>query len=100
MQPGAALEQIVPQPPDADASVQVGTPEAVGQRAQGFRNLLALIVAQFSDPLPQAGMQIYFHSLPVNGFVRPAARALRTSVFTAFTARSACFSLTPYSCRA
>ena len=45
VQPGAALEQIPPQPPDSDSSMQVGTTETVGQRAQRFRNLPPLVVA-------------------------------------------------------
>ena len=83
MQPGATFKQILPEPPDSDASVQVRTTEAVAQRAQGFRNLFPVGTAQFFHPLPQAGMKINFHSLPVKAFVRPEARALRTSAFTA-----------------
>ena len=83
MQSGATLEQILAEPPDTKAGVQVRTPKTIGQRAQGFGNLLPLGDAQFLHPLPQAGMEIDPHSLPVNGFVRPAARALRTSAFTA-----------------
>ncbi len=53
----------------------------------------------FPTPLPKAGMEIDFHSLPVKGFAWSDVRALRTSAFTACHARSACFSRTPYSCR-
>jgi len=100
MQPGAALEQILPQPPDSNASVKMRTTEAIAQRAQGFRNLFPFVVAQFAHPLPKAGMETDPHSLPVNGFVCPEARALRTSALTVRTARSACFSLMSYSYRA
>ena len=100
MQPGAALEQILPQSSDSDSSVQVGTTEAVTQRAQGFRDLFPIGIAQFFHPFSKAGMEIDPHSLPVKVFVWPDARALRTSVLTAWKARSACFPVTPYSCRA
>ena len=83
VQPGAALEQILPQPPDADTGVQVRLTEAVAQRPQGFRNTLAVGGAQLLHPLPQAGMEIDFHSLPVNAFVCLDALALRTSALTA-----------------
>ena len=100
VQSGPALEQILPQPPDSDSGVQVGTTETVGQHPKRFRNLLPLGGAQFLHPLPQAGMEIDPHSFPVKVFVRPEAFALRTAALTAWKARSACFSFTPYSCSA
>lgn len=53
--PGAALEQILPQPPDANARVQVRRPEAVSQRAQRLCHLFPVGGAQLFHPLRQAG---------------------------------------------
>ena len=64
--------------------MHMGTTKAVGPRAQGFRNLLPVGSGQFPHALPKARMEIDPHSLPVKGFARPAARALRTSAFTAW----------------
>lgn len=82
MQPGPAFEQILPQSSDSQASMQMGTPEAAGQRPQGFRNLLPFRGAQSFRPLPQAGMEVDPHRRPVNGLVRLDALALRTAAFT------------------
>ena len=100
VQTGAALEQILSKPPNSEPGMQVGVAKAIGQCAQGFRNLFLFRGAQFPHALPKAWMKIDSHSLPLKGFVWPDARALRTSVFTAWNARSACFSVMPYSCRA
>ena len=97
LQPRAALEQILPQSPNAKARVQVGVAEAIAQRPQGRGDTLAFFRAQFLDPTLKPGMKINPHSLPVNGLVRPDFRAPRTSDFTALYARSACSSVTPYS---
>ena len=100
MQTSAALEQILAEPPDSEAGVPVGKTEALGQRNQAFRNLFPVGRAQLPRPLSQAGMDIDPHSLPVKGRVCLEARAFRTSAFTVFHARSACFSSMPYSCSA
>ena len=99
MQARATLEQIFPQPPDSQARIQMRMAEAGGQRVQGFRNFLPVGGAWFLGALPKAGVKVKPHSLPVKGLVWPDFLARRTSVFTAWQARSACFSLAPYSCR-
>jgi len=99
MESGATFKQVFAQSPDSQTGMQVRASEAVSQSLQCCRNLLAVSGTEFRHPFPQVRMDIDSHSLPVNGFVWPAARACRTAVFTALYARSACFSPTPYSCR-
>ena len=98
MQTRAALEEVFPQSPNANARVQMRLAEAVAQRAQGIGDLLPLGSAQLRDALLKTGKKIDPHNLPVNALLWPATRALRTSARTLRKARSACFSVAPYSC--
>ena len=83
LQPGSAFKQILPQPPDPQSRMLVGTPKTTRQRSQRLRDLFPLGGAQFRGMLPQTRMECNSHSLPVKGLDWPAFRAARTSAFTA-----------------
>ena len=99
LQSGAALEQAFPQPPDSQPGMAVRLPETILKRAKRRRDFIPLSPAELRRAFSQARMQFDPHSFPANGFIAPAARAFLISAFTALCAFTACFSVTPYSCR-
>ena len=99
VQSGAALEQAFPQPPDSQAGMAVRLAETILKRTERRRYFIPLSPAELRRAFSQARMQFDPHSFPVNGFIAPAARAFLISAFTVLSAFSACFSVTPYSCK-
>jgi hypothetical protein len=94
---GAAFEQVFPQASDAQSRVQMRRPKALSKRHEGVRHRISLGDPQFPGALLKSRMKVNSHNLPENGLVWPDTLADLTSALTALKARSACFSLTPYS---